>query len=144
MSTMYELFATNQDMEKEGIYVDYGSFRVKIARAGGNNKAYARVLENKTKPFRRAIQMQTMDNDRAMDIIKEAYAETVVLNWEVKQEDGSWAQGIEGPNDDLLPFEVANVVNIFTELPDLFSDIQQQANLVSLFMEEKLGDEAKN
>ena len=144
MKTMYGLFSTDKSMEREGIYIDYGSFRVKIARAGGDNKEYAKSLERKTRPYRRAIQMDSMDNDVAMTIMREVFANTVVLNWEVKQEDDEWLQGIEGPEGDLLPFSTDQVLDTFEKLPDLFMDIQQQANHISLFREEELGKDAGN
>jgi hypothetical protein len=130
---MYAQFKTDGDLEAAGIVLDYGLFRVTVGRAGGSNKRFERVLEAKTKPFRRAIQTDTMDNKRGAEILREVYAEAVVLNWEVKQEDGSWAQGIEAEDGSLLPFSKDNVLATFNALPDLFADIQEQAGKVALF-----------
>ena len=40
MNTMFDQFETDPVLESEGIWIDYGAFRVKIARAGGANKKY--------------------------------------------------------------------------------------------------------
>ena len=56
MSTsMYSTFRTDDELERKGIVIEYDSFRVTIARAGGSNKAFERALEAKSRPFRRAI-----------------------------------------------------------------------------------------
>ena len=147
---MYEQFATNSDFERQGVEVDYGEFRVRLARAGGANKRFARVLEHKSRPFRRAIQADTMDRDKADAILRETYAEAVVLNWEVRIEDTQtgderWVQGIENPEGgDPLPFNRDNVLRTLEALPDLFQELQEQASRISLYREQLLEDEAGN
>lgn len=146
--SMYKDFQTDRNMETSGIYLDYGSFRVKIARAGGANDKYRRVLEAKTKPYRRAIATDTMNEALGQRLFRESFAEAVILDWEVKVtgSDGDimWQQGIEAPDGSILPFNIPNVVTTFTNLPDLFSDIREQANKVALFRAASLEEEAKN
>lgn len=137
MSSMYSLFKTDTSLEQSGIYLDYGTFRVKIARAGGANKRYAKLLETKTRPYRRAIETETLDNNRGQALLQEVFAEAVILNWEVKDEaKDTWKTGIEGPNGDILPYTTENVLAAFRLLPDLFLDIQSQASKVALFRED--------
>lgn len=131
--SMYNQFKTDPELEKKGIILDYGEFRVTIARAGGSNKKYARVLDAKTKPYRRAIQTETMQEERAKELFREAFAEAVVLNWETKV-DGKWKSGIENPDGgELLKFGKDTVIQTLTNLPDLFADIQEQANKAALY-----------
>lgn len=142
--SMYKQFQTDENLEKKGIVIDYGDFRITIARAGGANKKFARVLEAKTKPYRRAIQTETMDNDRAMELLRETYAEAVILNWETKVE-GEWNVGIENPDgEELLPFSGDSVLQTLQALPDLFLDLQQQAGKVALFRQSIIEDDAGN
>lgn len=129
---MYEDFKTDAAMERDGIVLDYGEFRVTVARAGGANKQYLKLLEVKTRPHQRAIQAGLLDNERSMAILREAYAETVVRNWEVRRED-QWVQGIEGADGTLLPFTKENVLTTFQNLPDLFQDLMEQAGRGMLF-----------
>jgi len=138
MGSMYKSFRTDQNAEKSGIIIDYGDFRVTIARAGGANKKYQRVLENVTRPFRRAIQTEQMDNERAEDLLKIVYARSIVRNWELKQEDAesgevTWVEGIEGSEGDVLPVNEENIILTFDNLPDLFADIKEQAAKQALF-----------
>ena len=130
--SMYKTFATESDFEINGISLDYGSFRVKIARAGGKNKRFAKVLEAKAKPFRRAIQTEMMDQEQGLELLRQVYAEAVILNWETLV-DGEWKVGIEGPDGDLLAFSKENIVMTLKNLPDLFQDIKDAADKAALF-----------
>lgn len=156
MSTsMYAQFATDSDFEKKGIWVEFAAFRVLIARAGGANKKYERVLEAKTKPYKRAILNETMDPGKSLQIYREIYAESIVLKWEVKIPDAkdpdnedkfTWKAGIENPEPGgpILPFNKDNVMLSFNNLPDLFLDLKVQAEKMALFRKQDLEDESKN
>jgi len=131
--SMYATFRTDAEAEKNGVYLDYGSFRIRVARAGGGNKRFAKVLEAKTKPYRRAIQTETMDHERAQDLLREVYAEAIVLGWETKVA-GEWRAGIEAPaGGDLLPVTKENVLATFRALPELFADVQDQSSKIALY-----------
>ena len=141
---MYEQFATDISLETEGVEIDYGPMMITIARAGGSNKRYARVLEAKTKPHRRAIQTETMDMERAGVLHMETYAETIILKWETKV-DGEFKVGIENPNGGtLLPVNVTNIVSTLKALPDLWLDLRTQATGAALFRETIMEDDAGN
>ena len=135
MSSMYSLFKTDTRLEQEGVIIDYGQFRVTIARSGGANKRYTKILEAKTRPYRRAIETETLDPARGNDLLREVFAEAVVLNWEVlvDEEKQEWKPGIEGPNGDILPVTYENILSAFRLLPDLFLDLQAQSQKVALF-----------
>jgi hypothetical protein len=130
--SMYGQFQTDVEREKKGIIIDYGPFRVTVARAGGANKRYQRSLEHKTRPYKRAIQTDTMDNELGQEILQSVYAETVITNWEVQSE-GEWVQGIEDSHGDIIAFNSDNVKAAFKDLPDLWNDILQQAQNAALY-----------
>ena len=142
--SMYSQFKTDESLEVKGIDLDYGDFRVTIARAGGANKKFARVLERVTKKYRRALDTETMDNDVAMGLLHKAYAETVILNWETKV-NGKFAKGIENSDGGkVLPVTVDNILATFDALPDLFNDIKEQADKAALFRQDILEHDAGN
>lgn len=161
--SMYKQFQTDTNLEKSGVDLDYGDFIVTIARAGGANKKFERVLEAKTKSVKRAIQTETLDNERGKAILRDVYAEAVVLKWSVRvkaddkgkpveplqlvsESDGPsvFVEGIEGPNGDVMEASAANIAATFKALPDLFADIQEQAQKVALFRQAVQEAEAKN
>ena len=141
--SLYTQFKTDSKLETSGIVLDYGDFKVTVARAGGANKKFARLLNAKTKAYKRAIQTDTMDVEVGDKIVREVYAEAVVLNWETKVE-GKFKQGIEAQDGKLLPFNRENLIKTFENVPDIFTDIQQQASTFALFRETVLEEESKN
>jgi hypothetical protein len=137
----YALFGTDQNMEKKGIVLDYGGFSIRIARAGGSNKSFAKALELKLKPYRRAMQTDTMDEAVADKLMKEAYAEQVVLGW------ASTAYGegkIPGKDGQAVAFTKEACIQLFSDLPDLYADIREQAQRAVLFKSEETELDAKN
>lgn len=138
--SLFKQFKTDASLETKGVIIQYGytdqgkPIQIKICRAGGANTAYSRVLEAKVKPYRRQIQNDTMDRDTMIAIMREVFADTVVIGWENVQD----AEGNE------MLFSRDNVIKLFEELPELFEDIQAQASNVAIFREEILAAEAKN
>lgn len=143
---LYSQFQTDKGSEKTGIVVDYHHFRVRLARAGGANKDFLRVLAAKSKPHRRAIQTETIDPDLAQALEREVYAETVILDWEtlVDEENMIYERGVEAPDGSLLDVTPENIVKTFENLPDLFQDLKNQANTLALFRKDELEADAKN
>ncbi len=137
-------FATDAAMETKGIVIDYGMDRVRIARAGGANKKYEKLLEKKTQHIRRALSVGAIGSEQSMAIMREVFAETVVLGWEVNKGTETvpkWERGID-PVDAgeaagrLLPVTIENIKKVFIKLPDLFIDLQQQAQVGALYRQE--------
>ena len=145
--SMYKIFETDPELETKGVVVDYGDFRVTVARAGGANKRYAKVAETRSRPYRRAIENELLPNDRANELLMEIYAEAAVLNWEVNkgtQDSPTWVQGIEARDGTILPFTYDNIMLTFRALPLLYEDLQKQSSKAALYRRELLEVEAKN
>lgn len=130
--SLYKLFKTNENLETDGIWLEYGQtekgepVRIKIARAGGHNVAFSKALEKATRPYKKAIQTGMLDNKTADKLYKDVFADTVVLDW----------INVEGPDGQPMEFKRENVLKLFEDLPDLFADLREQANNVALFREE--------
>lgn len=138
--SLYTQFGTDSNLETSGILLQYGQnsqgkdICIRIARAGGNNKQYQKRMETLIKPYRRQIQNETISNDLMEKLVQQAFAETVVLGWE----------NVEGKDGKSLEFNVDNCIALFKDLPDLFKDIQDQAQRSALFKAEVLETESKN
>lgn len=133
-SSPFDMFATDRAKEAEGIVLNYSDvFWIKITRAGGANDAYKRILTEKLRPFRRAIQTETIDEATSARLLREAVAEGVVMAWGT----GVYPNGngfIPGPaGQEPIGFSAANVALVFDRLPELFNDVYEQASKVSLF-----------
>lgn len=146
--SLYDKFETDRSLEKNGIDLDYGPNLklpadsegkhpvtiIRIARAGGSNDQYLKRLEAKAKPHRRSIQHETIEKAQLDTMVKEVYAESVVLGWEnVSDRDGN-----------LMEFNKENVLKLFKDLPDLYTDIMEQAQSAALFRLNLREQDAKN
>src|SRR5687768_6594134 len=96
-SILHKNFATNQDLERKGITLEYHDpddadskpVKILIARAGGANTAYDKALDRKTRNMRRQLAANAVSMAELRRISREVYAETVLLGWEnVFEEDG--------------------------------------------------------
>lgn len=134
--SFYETFGTNENLEAgQGVDLDYGKDgTITIHRAGGENKKFARVLNAKMKPYRRQLQNGTMDDAVAEKLMAETYAEAVIIGW----------KDVKGKDGKKLEFTKENVIQLLTDLPELFKDIQDQANTIANFRKEEIEAEAKN
>ncbi len=138
--SLYKQFATDKNVERDGVVLSYGknsknkNIEIRIARAGGANIRYTKLLEAAVKPYRRQLQNETMDNGVAEDITMRVYAQSVVLGWE----------GVEDEKGNDMEFTVENCMKLFKDLPDLWADIQSQATRAALFRQDILEADAKN
>lgn len=135
MSNPYELFATSEQHEQKGIELDYGDFSITIARAGGSNRRYSKMLEAKTKPFRRILAAGgKVDPARMAAAMREIFAETVVLDW----------KGVTDAKGKKMTFNKENVMKLFKDLPDLFNDVMGQASNFQLFQDLEIEEDQGN
>lgn len=134
LANPFEMFKTNEDLEAAGIEIDYGAFWFKIARAGGGNKRFGRILAAKMKPYRRLIQEDRMPDAVAQKLLYEAVADGILLNWGSKAHGDGKMVGREG---EAIEFSKEAAVALFEALPDLFQDLYSQAQRVALFRAEE-------
>lgn len=138
--SLYKTFKTDKGVEVSGVILDYGKNKaglpvtIRIARAGGANTRYAKLVEAKTKPYRRQIQNDTLDPGVAEGLLREVYAEAVVLGWE----------NVEDENGKPLPFNKENCIKVLNDLPDLYADIRDQAGKIAIFRSDILESDAGN
>ena len=132
---LYKTFKASDDLEKQGIDLQLGddiSFR--LARAGGSNSRFSKLLGDKLKPYRRQIDNGTMDDAVAAKIMAEVYADTIVLGW----------SGVTDEQGNQLAFNRDNCVKLFTDLPELFRVVQEEAGRLSNFRSAEREEDAKN
>lgn len=135
MTSIHELFATDDKIETEGFthfITDEISFT--LARAGGSNTRFIKVMEQKTRPYRRQIADETMDTSLANKLLIEAFAETVVLGW----------KGITTPDGKEVKFSPENAITLFNQLPDLFNELRESAGNQSNYRAGEVREDAGN
>jgi hypothetical protein len=138
--SLYKEFETNQAAEVEGKFVEYGANddgsipAFKLARMSKVNKRYTKALERATRPHRRAIEMETMNNELAERLFREVFVDTVLLDW----------RNVQDREGKKLAFNRENALKLLTDLPELYDDLQEKAKKASLFRDDASEKEAGN
>lgn len=139
INNLYKQFSTDKKAEQEGVWLTYelddgNSVEFKVARIGRSNKNYIKVLEKKTRPHRHALSTNTMSDSKANKIQLEVFVEAVLLDWKgIVKEDGTE-----------FVCNRENAIKLFSDLPDLYDSLKDQAEAASTFKNEELEDDAKN
>jgi hypothetical protein len=128
---IYKRFAADEKKEQEGIVLNYSDvFWLRVGRSGGSNERYKRALTELSKPYRRAIQTETITPEASETLMITAAARGLVLAW------GSALHG-DGkmPDVDGEPMALTeeNVIKFFRNLPDIFRDVMDQSSKLGLF-----------
>jgi hypothetical protein len=137
----YAQFATDKKAEQEGVVINYGPFWFRIARTGGANTRYTKRLNAEFKPHRRSIQTDTVKDELLEDLVRKVFIETAILGA------GSTKYGsgvLVGKDGSAIQVNAKSLEEMFTELPDLLKDLQEQAGKVSLFRVIEAEEDAKN
>lgn len=129
---LFSTFKTDQRLEREGVWIEYGPnskgqpMRILIARAGGANEEYTKGLEVATRPYRKAIQARALAKATQDKLYLDVFVGTVVKGWE----------NMENQDCEPLDYTPENVTWLFGALPDLYEDLQEQANRIAIFRED--------
>jgi len=128
---LYEKCRTDPALESGGVVFNYPDlgFRVTGRRAGGANKGFNKALTRLTKDFKRAMDLDLVDNETLAPIMHEVYADEIIVpgTWETKVGD-SYVAGIENESGEIVPQTRENVIATFKALPIVFERIQEDAN----------------
>lgn len=142
-NVLRKMFKTVPSLEEKGVVIEYGEgVEITVARAGGANKKFARMLTRLTKPHRRAIQTETVPEGVEKKIVMETYANSIVKSWQ-----GITKDIITGDDADAeiqLECTAENIIAVFEALPDLFEDVAKCSQNISLFRAEILEADSGN
>lgn len=143
---LYDLYATEKEYETAGVWQDYGSARIKLARSGGKNTKYLKTIRTILKKYGKANWEAIKEEETDM-ILAEVFAVSVVKAWEIKNEKDEWESGIilmEKGKKKKVPFNIQNVKKCLLDLPDLFSDLRKYADDIKTFQKESEEEDLKN
>lgn len=135
MTSIYDMFKTNANLEQDGIWINYGTAgKFLVARSGGSNTMFAKVLEAKMRPYRRQLDNETMDAQVAQDILMETFVETVLKGWE----------GVKDEKGKEIKFSKEAALKLFRDLPELFNDLRLQSTKLANYLASDLEDDVGN
>lgn len=138
-----KMFETDKSVEKDGIWIEYApGVEVRIARAGGANKRFAKTMKRLSQPYRRALQTNSIDENILLGLFIKGYARAIVLEWKGFTKDLITHDDADA--DTVLDLNQENCEAVLQEQPDLFADIQKAGDDISLFRAEINEADSKN
>jgi len=112
-----------------------------LGRTSKSNKAYQSAITKATAPLQRAIQLKQDVTAQLEKAFLDVYCDTILRGWSnVPLKDVTGNDEDEG----FAPFTKANAVALLTRLPDLYEQMQERSNNISLFLEATREEAAKN
>jgi hypothetical protein len=138
--SLFKQFGTDEKKETEGIDVPFdanedGSIPTfTIVRMGPRNKRFMQAHARFTKPYQAAIDAKRLAPETQLKISINVFVDAALKGWKNVQDD----TGVD------ITFNAANAVKLFTSLPDLFFELQQQSLSLTAFQSEESEADAKN
>lgn len=125
---------TDPDMETTGVDLDLGEGRhIYVRRAGGSNKAYGTRLSAAMKPYKFQIDQGTVSEETSKKVLYAVAAETLVVGW----------AGFKDDQDNEIPFSKDACVQLFYDVPDMYTYVMQTATSAGLYRKEQLKQDAE-
>ena len=139
--SLYEAYETDPKLEKEGVHIEVGTTKkgevatIRVRRAGGANQMFSKVFEQKSKPYRRLLEIPgAIDPAIQEKLMREVYADSIVVGWE----------NIEDRQGNPIPFSKENVIKLFAELPELFKRVVRESQDMAVYRTEVREAESGN
>lgn len=139
-----DLYKSDPVASVEGVWITYprntdGSVpRFKISRMNGAaNKKYAKELDAATRPYRREMELDTLDDEIGDSLMLDVFCRTILLDWEHVQPDDDGEE---------LAFNHENAVGFLgkPEWSELYVDLRERAQKAATFRAKKIEGEAGN
>ncbi len=132
----YDVYETDTDLEANGVWLDFGTFRLKCAASGEANPEFMRVYGEKISDIRQALDKDLIPDGKNVErrFLAEAYGETVV-----KDADGNFVDKEGEP----IPKTPEGYAQLLINLPRLFEVVRRRTLSIESFRA-KTGKEAGN
>ena len=136
--SIWDLYETDMAKETEGFWYKVNKkISVKLARAGGANLAFTKVMEEKTREHRKrggALEGDEIDVELVTDLMKQAFAETIILDW----------KGFTNKAGKALGYSSKAAYDMMLALPDLFNELRDAAGAAANYRIEAIQDDVGN
>lgn len=144
--SLSKLYKTDTKKEIEGVRFEFGVNEdgtiptFVVSRTNGRNQRYAKTLEKELRPIRAEMRTGTLENARADRAMMSAFVDGALHGWEnIMKSDVTNNKADEGFAD----FTPDNARALFSNLPELFIELQAKANDINNYRE-GVEESAKN
>ena len=139
MDSLFEMYGANSDLQKNGVWVDFGPCRIKIAYAGDGNPQFEQHMDRAMRPYRRFLdnsdKFPTPDNIKKKidEAFARVYATSVIKDWENVRR-----------GDEEIAYSVDAATAILMELPPFFTQVRNYAQALENFQDSNFEEDSKN
>lgn len=141
----FEHFETTEDLEVNGKWAIFGTYKVLIARVGGRNTYYSKVLTDELKKIGKAT-TDMLTGEELEDLLFTSFVKACIKDHKYKQDSGSWKSGVYIKEKDkvkIVPFNSENMIKSFKQLPDYYEQVEKIAKNFATFKTEVEEDQVK-
>lgn len=139
--SLYSVFKTDHSKEREGRWFELVGIKnedgtepgFKMARMSRANPEYQAAIERLSKDIKQAVDLDTLTEDVAGPIMRGVFVETILLDW----------RNVYDENGQAIPYSKEAALKLFTELPDLYLVLVDEASKLSNFRARELDEVAK-
>lgn len=121
---LYQLFETDKQLEENGVDFAFGDSMFRCKRAGGSNRIFDRIFEERTRAYSTKMQMASISEEMSEAILMDVYFDAVAISW----------TNVSDRDDNELPFTKENFVQVMKDLPDLWKSLRQAAANMDNFL----------
>ncbi len=136
--SVWDIYETDLSKETEGFWYKVNKkISIKLARAGGANLSFTKAMEEKTREHRKrggAFEGDKVDVELATDLMKQAFAETIILDW----------KGLTNKAGKTVAFSAKVAYDMMVALPDLFNELRDAAGEAANYRIEDIKDDVGN
>lgn len=129
--SIYQKYITDPTKEQGGIVKDFGDFVITVARAGGSNSAYGKVMAELFAPYEQVMALDQMQDEIVSEIWHKVLCRTVIKYWSFKEpspenpKQQTLVAGLgrdEGGN--IVEATEENICELFKQAKELFVEIR--------------------
>ena len=125
----FNMFETNVNEELDGVWNDFGDFKVLLARAGGKNTIWFKEMNKEVKEAGVAT-VDALDDGQLETLIRKVFVKSVIKDHQIKDEKGKFKQGVcvrKKEKVEIVPFTVENTILMFEQLPEYYKKLSKWA-----------------
>lgn len=134
LPSVYDLFDSKADLERDGKWFSLGTMQFKLARSGGNNVEFLKSFRKRMLPMKKLIDSNQLPEKQSQRLLAQVLSEAVVRDW----------KDVIGRDGQPIPYSKDACLQLFTELPNLMLAVNQIADNFENFQNEQLEEDAKN
>ena len=147
MKSIRSAFKASDKLENEGVFLEMGNTRIRLARAGGSNTGFNAAMAEAAEKHQRALKNGLLTPEGMKKIAFPVWAKHVVKSWETNlgtEENPEWKDGIDDGKGGVEPASFDNIVAFFHEVPDWFLECKTFSEDIQYYRESLVKDIAGN